>query len=107
MIHLVLQRGEEAFGSRVTPAHAGAADAGAYAVCLAEPREPAGGILPRAPWSLWNTAPCWMWPWAMAIATASVTRLVRMCEASCQPVTIRVARSITVAIYSHPSPVRR
>jgi len=36
----------------------------------------------------------------MAIAKASVTRLVRMWLASCQPVTIRVAKSITVARYS-------
>jgi hypothetical protein len=30
-----------------------------------------------------------------------------MCSAICQPTTIRVARSITVARYSQPSPVRR
>ena len=60
-----------------------------------------------APLSLWNTAPGWTWPWVMAIARASVTRLVRMWSASCQPVTIRVARSMTVARYSHPSPVLR
>jgi hypothetical protein len=38
-----------------------------------------------------------MWPWLTAIARASVTRLVRMWLASCQPVTIWVAKSITVA----------
>jgi hypothetical protein len=36
----------------------------------------------------------------MAIAGAPVTRLVRRCEASCQPVTIRVAMLVTVARYS-------
>jgi hypothetical protein len=43
----------------------------------------------------------------MAIARAPVTRLVRMWLASCQPVTIRVARPVTVARYSQPSPVLR
>jgi hypothetical protein len=38
----------------------------------------------------------------MAIARASVTRLVRMGDASCQPVTIRVARPVTVARYAPP-----
>jgi hypothetical protein len=74
-------------------------------VRLAEPGELRRGIL--RPLSLWNTAPGAAWPWLMAIAKASVTRLVRMWLASCQPVTIRVARSITVARYSQPSPVLR
>jgi hypothetical protein len=34
-------------------------------------------------------------------------RLVRMWLAMDQPTTIRVHRSITVAQYSHPEPVRR
>jgi hypothetical protein len=43
----------------------------------------------------------------MAIAKASTINDVRMWGASCQPTTIRVARSITVARYRHPSPVLR
>src|SRR6266550_5320019 len=104
VIHLVLQRAEEAFGGGVVPAHPGPPGAGADAVGLAEPGELSGGILLPC---RWNAAPGWAWPWLMAIARASVTRLVHICEASCQPVTIRVARSITVARYSQPSPVLR
>ena len=39
----------------------------------------------------------WTWPASMAMVSASVTRLVRMCGASCQPTTMRVARSRTTA----------
>jgi Phage integrase, N-terminal SAM-like domain len=45
VIHLVLQRAEEAFGGGVVPVHSGPAGAGADAVCLAEPGEPGRGIL--------------------------------------------------------------
>ena len=36
-------------------------------------------------------------PWVRAISRASTTRLARMCSAVCHPITLRVARSITVA----------
>lgn len=53
VVHLVLQRGEEALGDGgVVPAHAGAADAGAYALVGAELRVLAGGVLPRSLWKI-------------------------------------------------------
>jgi len=44
---------------------------------------------------------------ATAVASASTTRLLRMCSVSDQPITRRENKSITVARYSQPSPVAR
>ncbi len=49
LVHLVLQRPEEALGCGVVPAHAGPANAGANAVGLAELPELAGAILSGRP----------------------------------------------------------
>jgi hypothetical protein len=46
--------------------------------------------------------PGWTRPWVRAIAKASVNRVVRTWLASCQPVTIRLPKSMTVARYGEP-----
>ena len=60
--------------------------------------------LPR---SLWKIARGATRPWVWAIRSALLISSVRMCGAIAHPTTMRECRSITVARYSHPSPVRR
>jgi hypothetical protein len=49
------------------------------------------------PRSEWKIAPGRVWPWVMAICSASMTSEVRMWSASCQPTIMRVHKSMTVA----------
>jgi hypothetical protein len=58
-----------------------------------------------APRSPWKTAPPAATPDARAISKASTAKEARMWSATCQPITILVVKSITVARYAHPSPV--
>ena len=96
VVHLVLQGGEERFGGGVVPADAGASDAGADAVWRWQNAANSAEVY-CVPLSEWKIASGATWPPATAICRASVTSVVRMCVAICQPTTIRVARSITVA----------
>jgi hypothetical protein len=75
VVHLVLQR-PEALGRGAVPAHTGSAGAGADAVGGAEPGELRRGAL-GALVTVEDRVGC-TWPWVIAMARASVTRLARM-----------------------------
>lgn len=64
--------------------------------------------VPWDPRSEWKITPSTSPPRAAAaIFRASATSSARMCAATDQPITRRENRSITVARYSQPYPVRR
>ena len=99
-VHRVLRpediKRPDAFRGGVVPAHPGAADAASDVYRGAELCEFPGGVLGQ-PRSEWKIAPGRVWPWVMAICSASMTSEVRMWSASCQPTTMRVHKSMTVA----------